>query len=82
MCPSVGGVYEGVNVLQGLRTIPSSAEEGWLCDKENVAQLPKFAQTGWLVHLNQIHFLTNTTPAAPIRWLRNVILMSRPSFFS
>ena len=78
----VGAVYEGVNVLHGLRTIPSSAEEGWLRDNENVAQLPKFAQTGWLVHLNQIHFLTNTTPAAPIKWLRNIFWMSRPPLLS
>ena len=44
--PPVGAVYEGVNVLHGLRTIPSSAEEGWPRHQDNVAKPPYWSGRG------------------------------------
>jgi hypothetical protein len=33
--------------LQVKAKVPSSAEEGWMRDQENIAKHPQFAQTGW-----------------------------------
>jgi hypothetical protein len=32
---------------RGVANFPLLFEEGWLRDQENVAKLPKLAQTGW-----------------------------------
>jgi hypothetical protein len=44
----VGAVYEGVNELQNeKRKVPSSAEEGWMRGRKDIAKPPKSRADGW-----------------------------------
>jgi hypothetical protein len=37
----------------GMSAITPPGQEGWLCQKENIAKQPLSAQTGWLFKLEQ-----------------------------
>ena len=47
-------------------------------DQENVAQLPQFAQTGWLIKFNEMTFLDQHHPGRSYKVRGNIFLMSRP----
>src|SRR5437762_375580 len=67
--------HRALGTILGKSEIPSLPRRGGRDTKKDAAKPPLMERTGWLIHA---YGVGATTPSAPLRWLRDIILMAQP----